>query len=187
MERTAKKVAESEAGVTLVELIVAMSMAIVITGAAVAMFVSVLNRQPDLTERADKVGDASVAVEKLVRELRQGVIGTVNTGLPANQLQFESFVNGTCGTTPVTTGTKCKVVYKCESEKCTRTTGSATATTTIATGVKNSDIFEYVKGPSPCTSVTGEPVMFVAVKIELRSKKGGVTTLSDGAGLRSCP
>jgi type II secretory pathway pseudopilin PulG len=187
MERYARKT-QSEAGLTLVEMIVAMAMAIVITGAAVAMMVSALNRQPDLTERGDKVGDASVAVEKLVREIRQGVVGSVATGLPANQLQFETYVDGACGSTTVTTGTKCKVSYQCESEKCTRTTGSGTtATTTIATGVRNSDNFEYVTGTSPCSKVTGEPVSFVAVKIELKSKKGGIITLSDGAGLRSCP
>src|ERR1700750_193299 len=187
MERYVKKM-QPDDGLTLIEMIVAMSMAIVITGAAVAMMVSALNRKRDLTERGDKVSDASVAVEKLVREIRQGVIGSVATGLPANQLQFETYVDGACGSTTVTTGTKCKVTYKCESEKCTRTTGSGTtSTTTIATGVKNSDIFEYVTGPSPCSTVTGTPASFVAVKIELRSKKGGVTALSDGAGLRSCP
>ncbi len=179
---------KSERGITLIELIVAMSMAIVITGAAVALMVSALTRQPDLTERGDQVGTTETAVEKLVREIRQGVIGTVVTGLPANELEFETYVRGTCGTTAVATATKCKVSYKCESEKCTRTTGSATtSTTTIATGVRNIDDFEYVKGPSPCSTVSGEPTTFVSVKIEMRSNKGGVTTLSDGAALRSCP
>src|SRR6201989_1855442 len=117
MERYVKK-KQPDDGLTLIEMIVAMSMAIVITGAAVAMMVSALNRQPDLTERGDKVSDASVAVEKLVREIRQGVIGSVATGLPANQLQFETYVDGRCGSATGSNGTKCQHTYQRDSAKC---------------------------------------------------------------------
>jgi len=179
---------DSEQGLTLIEMIVAMAMTVVIMGSAVALITSALNDQPELSVRADQVTTANTAIAKLVQEIRQGVIGSVTTGLPSNKLEFESYVDGTCGTTTVTTATKCKVAYKCESEKCTRTTGTGTtSTTTVVTGVKNTDNFEYVKGTSPCSSVSGEPATFVTVKLELRSNKGGVTTLSDGAGLRSCP
>ena len=175
---------------TLIELVVAMAMAIVITGASVAMMVSVLQRQPDLTQRGDQVGKARVAVEKLVQGVRQGVVGTptLTTTSTTSKLQLETYVDGRCGTTTVSTATKCKVVYQCEAEICTRTTGtSTTSTERIAEGVRNpSTVFETLKGPSPCASVSGETITFIAVDIELKSKKGGVTLLEDGAGLRSC-
>ncbi len=178
---------DSESGFTLIEMVVATSMAIVITGAAVAMLVSVLQRQPDLTERADQVGKARTGVERFVREIRQGVVGSVKSNT-ATGFEFESYVDTKCGTTAVTTATKCRVVYSCASEKCTRTTGptGSTSSITLAEKVRNSSFFEYVSGTPPCASVTGEPVTFVAVTLEFRSKKGGVARLQDGAGLRSC-
>lgn len=177
----------SDAGFTLIEMVIAMAMAIVITGAAVAMLVSVMQRQPDLTERGDKVADARLETEQFVREIRQGVVGSVGASSTANRLEFETYVDQRCGTTTVSVATKCKVVYLCELEKCTRTTGTTTtSTTTTATGVKNSEVFEYVKGTSPCSGVTGQPTTFVGVKLELRSKKGGAVTIEDGAALRSC-
>ena len=178
---------DSEDGLSLIEMVVAMAMAIVITGAAVSMLVSVIQRQPDLTERADQVGKARVGVERFVREIRQGVVGSIKSNTAAG-FEFETYVDSKCGTTTITKATKCRVVYSCASEKCTRTTGLAgsTSSVTVAEKVKNATVFEYVQGASPCSSVTGEPTTFVAVNLEFRSKKGGVTKLQDGAGLRSC-
>lgn len=177
-----------EEGFSLVELIIAMAMAIVVTGATVAMFVSVIKRQPDLTERADQVGNTRVGVERFTREIRQGVVGSVKSNT-ATGFEFETYVDTKCGTTAVAVATRCRVVYACASEKCTRTTGtgSATSTSTMAESLKNTSFFEYVQGVSPCATVTGEPTTFVAINLELRSKKGGVTLLQDGSGLRSCP
>jgi hypothetical protein len=178
---------DSERGVTLIEMTVAMAMAIVITGAAVAMLVSVLQRQPDLTERGDQVGKARIGVERFIREIRQGVVGSVKANTTTG-FEFETYVDTKCGTTSVTTATKCRVVYSCAIEKCTRTSGplGSTSSSTVAEKLRNTAFFEYVSGAAPCASVTGEPVTFVGVALELRSKKGGVTKLEDGAGLRSC-
>ena len=178
----------SERGLTLIEMLVAMAMAIVVTGAAVAMLVSVMKRQPDLTERSDQVGQARVATERLVRDVRQAVVGSVNeTTATGKRVEFETYVDGRCGTETVTAGKRCKVVYSCAAEKCTRASGGATTGVVIAEGVKNyKEVFEYVKGPSPCSAIVGEKVMFLGVKLELKSKMGGVTDLQDGASLRSC-
>jgi type II secretory pathway pseudopilin PulG len=182
-----------ESGLTLVELLVAASMAVVITGAAVALLVTSLNRQPDFTERADQVGQAQGAEETMIRDIRQGVIGTVTvtkatTPTALSKLELETYVDGRCGTTIVTTSTKCKVVYLCESEVCKRTSGtSSTNVTTIITGVKNSSgVFEATLGLSPCTSSTTELPRFIAVTLELKSRKGGVTRIENGAGMQSC-
>jgi Tfp pilus assembly protein PilW len=179
---------KSQHGISLIEMVVAMSMAVVITGAAVSMMVSVLKSQPDLTERSDQVGKSRVGVDRFVREIRQGVVGSVKANTAAG-FEFETYVDSKCGTTTVSVATKCKVVYACASEKCTRTTGPTGATSSVTFGekIKNpSAVFEYVAGTAPCSKVTGEPITFVAVKLEMRSQKGGVTTLQDGAGLRSC-
>jgi type II secretory pathway pseudopilin PulG len=174
----------------LVELLVSITMSVVICGAAAAMLINALQRQSDVTQRADQVGEARVAVERLVQSVRQGVLGTasVTNTASSSTLKFETYVTGHCGSTTVTTGTKCLVVYKCTSELCSKTTGSSTTRTeNIISGVKNvSSVFEGVSGPSPCGTSAAEVVSFVGIKLELKSKKGGATNLQNGAGLRSC-
>jgi type II secretory pathway pseudopilin PulG len=181
---------KAEDGLTLVELLISMTMAVVITAGAAAMLIYAVQRQGDLTQRADQVGEAQVQMERMVRGIRQGVLGTatVTTTASSSKLKLETYVDGNCGTTAVTTSTKCLVVYECASEACSRTTGSSTTKTeTMLKGVKNaSTVFEGVTGPSPCTTSTSEVVSFVEVKLELKSKKGGVTKLQNGGGLRSC-
>jgi type II secretory pathway pseudopilin PulG len=184
-----------EAGISLIELIIAATMAVVITGAAVALLISSLKRQPDLTQRADQVANAQVATERMVSDIRQGVIGTAivtKTATPApgtSELALETYVDGQCGTNTVTTGTKCTVTYTCAAEVCKRKTGTGTATNTrtVISGVKNTgNVFEVIKGVNNCTTPTSESPRFVGVAVELRSQKGGVTKLEDGATMQSC-
>ena len=180
----------SESGLTLVELLIAATMSVIIIGAATAMLITALQRQPQLTQGADQVGDARLAVEKMVTQVRQGVVGTasVTNTATTSTLQMESYVDTRCGTTSVSTSTKCKVVFQCASEVCSRTTGTGTTSTErVIAGVKNaSSVFEPVTGPSPCVAAT-EVVNFVEVRLELKTRKGnGVTKIQDGAGLRSC-
>jgi hypothetical protein len=179
-----------ESGLTLVELIIAATMSVVIVGAATAMLITALQRQGQVTQGADQVGDARTAVEKMVTQVRQGVVGTasVTNTATTSTLQMETYVDTRCGTTSVSTGTKCKVVFQCASEICSRTTGTGTTSTErIVSGVKNaSSVFEPVTGPSPCVA-SAEVVNFVEVRLELKTRKGnGVTRIQDGAGLRSC-
>lgn len=165
-------------------------MAVVITAAAAAMLISALQTQGDVTQRADQVGEAQVAVEKMVRSIRQGVVGTatVTKSGTTSTLKLETYVDRFCGSTTVTTSTKCVVSFQCTSEVCSQITGSGTTRTEkLVSGVKNTgSVFEAVTGPSICTSSTAEVVSFVEVKLELKSKEGGATNLQNGAGLRSC-
>lgn len=165
-------------------------MAVVITAAAALMLINALQRQGDVTQRADQVGQAQVAVEKMVRSIRQGVVGTatVTKSGTTSTLKLETYVDKFCGSTAVTTSTKCSVTFQCASEICSQTTGSGTTRTeNLISGVKNTgSVFEALSGPSVCSAATGEVVSFVEVKLELKSKKGGVTNLQNGAGLRSC-
>jgi prepilin-type N-terminal cleavage/methylation domain-containing protein len=185
----------SEAGFTMIELLVAMTMAVVLTGAAVALLVTALKDQPKVTNRADQVGKARIATEQMVRELRQGVSGSVNKGETpsASKVTFETYVDGTCGTTAVTTGTLCKVTYACAGTSCTRTTknpstGTQSAATTFIEGVFNpTAVFEYTKAGSTCASVVGEVVSYVSVTLELLNSDKSKTVLADGADPRSCP
>lgn len=177
-------------GLTLVELLVSVTMAVLVSGAAAMMLINALQRQGDVTQRADQVTEAQVAVERMVRSIRQGVQGTAtvtNSGTTST-LKLETYVDGFCGQSAVTTSTKCSVTYQCTSEACSMTTGSGTTRTEkMITGVKNTgSVFEAVTGPSSCSTSGAEVVAFVEVKLELKSKKGGVTNLQNGAGLRSC-
>jgi type II secretory pathway pseudopilin PulG len=185
------RAATREDGLTLVELLVSVTMAVVICAAAATMLINALQRQSDATQRADQVGEARIAVEEMVRSIRQGVLGSasITTTASSSTLKFETYVDRYCGQTAVTTSTKCQVVYQCTAEVCSEITGSGTTRTEkVIGGVKNNGtVFEGVTGPSPCESTTStEVVSFVEVKLELKSKKGGVTKLQNGADLRSC-
>ena len=185
------KSVRSEDGLTLVELLISMTMAVVVCAAAALMLINALQRQSDVTQRADQVGEARVGVEEMVRSIRQGVLGSasVTNTASSSTLKLETYVDGHCGQTTVTTGTKCQVVFQCASEVCSSITGTGTTRTEkLITGVKNNGtVFEGVNGPSPCQSNSGsEVVAFVEVKLELKSKKGGATKLQNGADLRSC-
>ncbi len=173
-----------ETGLTLIELIVAASMMVVITGAAVAMLTSAMRQQPELTERADQIGSARVGMEKMLREIRQGVVGSVSG--TSSELKFESYVDGKCGSATVATATKCAVKYICGSGKCTRSTGGTGTSTTLVGGLTNSSFFGYVKSVSSCSTATGEPYTYVTVALEMRSDDGSPVMLQDGANLRSC-
>lgn len=182
------RLAKAEDGVTLLEAVIGAAMSVVIFGAATAMLISALQSQPDLTQRADQIGKARIGTDKMVRDIRQGIVGSVSGTSTTAKVEFESYVDGRCGTTTVTTATKCKVTLECASEICSRITGtSSTSSERILEGVRNATtIFQYVKGPSPCSTTATETPTFIGVTLELRSKEGGVTKIEDGAGLRSC-
>jgi hypothetical protein len=78
------------------------------------------------------------------------------------------------------------VKYSCAAGKCSRTTGGTTTATTIVSGLTNSSFFGYAKGPSSCSTATGEPYTYVTVTLELKSDDGSPVVLQDGANLRSC-
>jgi type II secretory pathway pseudopilin PulG len=176
---------ESERGLTMVELLVAMMMMVLITGATVSLFVSTIKDQSKVTKRADQVGDARLALQKMIVEIRQGEAVTTAT---AAKMVITTYVHATTSCTGAASATapaiKCAVTYEAAKEgtkstyELKRTVAGGTAAKVI-TGMSSSSIFEY----TPTTTPT-----YVSAKITLPSSTGNSpTTLESGAALRNSP
>lgn len=177
---------DNEAGFTLVELLVGMAMALVITAAAVMMFMSVLDRQTETTASANVIGTARNAVEKMTTELREGAKATVSE---PGSLELMT----PCGESGLN-ASQCIVNYHCEKEvgkttfRCTRTQEGTTKT--MVGGLASGKVFCVYP-----TSATGkecgpqgstEP-RYVGITFEFPNHKEatGRTILEDGAALHN--
>jgi type II secretory pathway pseudopilin PulG len=174
----------SEAGFTLVELLVGTIMMVIITGAAVSMFISTIHDQSRITNSANQVGEARIALRKMTDDIRQG--SSVTTG-SATELKLKTYLHAaTCAGSPSVSATaiQCTVTYKCLKEtskstyECTRTVEATTVK--AVTGLSTNSIFVYTPA-SPTTSAT-----YIAVKLVLPASSGSnSTTLESGATLRN--
>lgn len=176
-----------EDGFTLVELLVGMTMALIITAAAVTMFTSILHRQTQTTASANVIGTARNAVEKMTAELREGVKATVSE---PGSLQLVT----PCGESGMN-ASKCEITFRCEQElgkttsRCTRTLEGATKT--IVSGLASKEVFCVYP-----TSATGKECgpqstaalpRYVGITLEFPNHKSaeGTTVLEDGAALHN--
>lgn len=175
-----------EAGFTLIELLVAMTMGVVVLGAVGSLVVSAMKDQPRISERAQDITTARWVLERLTRELRNGI--RVDKATPTS-VSFETYVrHTTCGgMTPLaakTASIPCEVTYTCTTTKCSRieaapkvTTGTAT---TIFEGIDSSNVFTYLPEEE------NEPKTFVKVTLRMPNPAGDAPlTVSDGASLRN--
>jgi type II secretory pathway pseudopilin PulG len=177
-----------EAGLTLVELLVASAMGVVLIGAVGSMAVSAVRGQPDISEKAADIQTARWVLERMTRELRNGIV--VDKSTSTSQVSFQTYVrHETCGGTTLLPSTspaiKCEVTYSCTASSCTRRETSpgvytGGSLTTIFSGLSNSaNVFSY--SPPSSTYPT-----YVGVKIEIPNPSGsGALTVSDGASLRN--
>lgn len=173
-----------EDGFTLIEMLVAMSMGVVVMGGVLILLIGAMRSQPRLDKQATNVQNARYALERMTRELRNGIVVDKYTN---SSVSFQTYVrHATCGgSTMAASGvsaTKCEVTYTCSGSSCTRTeaapnvyTGTAT---TIFSGINNaSSVFTW----SPSTSPT-----YVGVTLKVPDPEGsGALTVSDGASLRN--
>jgi hypothetical protein len=175
-----------EAGLTLVELLVASAMGVVLVGATGSMVVSALRAQPEISEKAVDVRTARWVMERFTRELRGGVL--VSPGkATGSSVSFQTYVRrSTCGGTGTLPSTspaiKCQVTYSCAGSSCTRLESepnvfSGTPQTVFAGLDNSSSVFTY--SPNATTPT------YVGITIRIPSAGGGATTISDGASLRN--
>lgn len=173
-----------EAGLTLIELLVASAMGVVLVGATGTMLVGAMRSQPGISERTADVQTARWVTERLTKELRGGIVIDKAT---SSSVSFQTYVRRTaCGGTTEPSSTapaiKCEVTYTCSSSSCTRleaAPGVYTGTAkTIFTGLNNSSsVFTY----SPATTPT-----YVGISITIpASETTTSTTVTDGASLRN--
>lgn len=188
---------DSEGGFTLVELLVASAMSVVLLGAIGSMVVSAVRTQPKLSKRSQNITTARWALERMTREIRNGIAVDKAT---SSSVSFRTYVRRTaCGGSGVpasgTGAIVCEVTYTCSTTSCTRLekepnvyTGTPT---TIFEGIDNPNVFCYVPSTSAdslsCgtakTPVTG--TTYIGLNLHIPNPTGSGLTVSDGASLRN--
>lgn len=174
-----------EAGMTLVELLVASTMGVVVLGALGSLVIGAMREQPQISERSNNISTARWVLERLTREIRNGVKVDNAT---ASSVSFQTYVrHTTCGGTTPLAGTtpsiKCEVTYTCTTTSCSRieaAPGAYTGTaTTIFSGINSNEVFSY-------TPSTGTPKTYVRITLRIPNPSGpSALTVSDGASLRN--
>jgi Tfp pilus assembly protein PilV len=188
-----------EAGITLIEILVSITMSVVIVAGATAMLISAVHDQPALSRKAENVTTARWQLERIVREIRNGV--AVEHSSP-DELSIVTRVRRVqCGgeipSDPAAEAIKCRVTYRCAGTTCTRTEATLGGqpvgiTETALSGVRNpAGVFCFVPSaatdPTECAAAKaeGEPT-YVGVELEVPNPNGpGLMNISDGATLRS--
>jgi type IV pilus assembly protein PilW len=190
--------ADAEAGMTLIELLVAMIMGIIVVGGATAMLISAVRAQPKQQEQAQSITTARYELERMTREIRDGVSVTASS---SSGVSFVARVRrkacgGEVSTSATTPAIQCQIVYSCTTSSCTRTerkAGETTGgtTTTIVTGIDSSEVFCFVPSantdPTECAAAkAGTSPTYIGVTLHVPNPSGpGSLTITDGASLRS--
>lgn len=190
-----------ESGLTLIEMLVTTLMSVVIVGAACAILISAVREQPALSGKAQNVTTARYQLERVVREIRNGV--QLETMTPAELTMVTRVRRVSCGgafqTDPQEEPVECKVTYRCTGKSCTRTEatleGVVVGTPTVAfSGIGSTNVFCFVPSaetdPTKCGKAPeGEEVQlptYVGINLQVPNPEGrGLLTVSEGATLRT--
>lgn len=176
--------ARGEDGFTLIEMIVAMTLGVVVMGGVLILLIGAMRSQPRLDKQATNIATARYALERMTREIRNGIVVDKYT---SSSISFQTYVrHTTCGGSTISSSsvsaTKCEVTYTCSISSCTRIEAAPTVytgtATTIFSGINNaSSVFNW----SPSTSPT-----YIGVTLKIPDPEGsGALTVSDGASLRN--
>lgn len=176
-----------EAGITLVELLVASAMGVVLMGAVGSLVISAIRDQPRISKQAQTISTARWVLERITREIREGV--KVDDATASNRVSFETYVrHTTCGGTTTLPSTSpsilCEVTYTCTTTSCSRIeaargvyTGTATP---IFQGINSDNVFSYSYSPGSVAPT------YIKVTLRMPNPSGpAALTVSDGASLRN--
>jgi prepilin-type N-terminal cleavage/methylation domain-containing protein len=177
--------ARREAGFSLIELLVASAMGVVLLGAVGSMVISAMRSQPDLSKKSQNVSTARWVLERLTREIRNGIKVDSAT---ASSVAFQTYVrHASCGsTTPLASGLpaiRCEVTYACTPPSCTRKETapevlSGGTPITIFSGIDDENVFTY--SPSAAAPT------YVGIRLHIPNPDGpNALTVSDGASMRN--
>jgi type II secretory pathway pseudopilin PulG len=192
---------DREAGLTLVELLVASAMAVVIVGAASSMLISAVRDQPKISKRAQNVSSARWILERMTREIRNGIAVDAETA-GASSVSFETYVRrASCGGEVLREASApsipCQVTYSCTTTSCSRIeaepgvdSSPPGSQSTVFEGIDSSAVFCYVpsgeSNPSTCGPVGEEAPTYIRMTLSIPNPEGsGDLTISDGASLRN--
>ncbi|HEV2791243.1 MAG TPA: type II secretion system protein [Solirubrobacterales bacterium] len=187
-----------EAGLTMIELIVASMMSVVLVGAAMSMVISSVRSQPEISKRAQSISTARWVMERMTREIRNGIGVDVAT---ASKVSFLGYVrHSTCGSSgALASGTpaiKCQITYQCTTTSCSRIeapdgvmTGTAV---TLFSGIDSADVFCYVPSKNEDALSCGEALStagttYIGLNLHIPNPNGAGAglTVSDGASMRN--
>jgi Tfp pilus assembly protein PilW len=175
----------SEAGFTLMELLVTMTMGVIVMGAVAALLITAVKAEPQITAKSQNISTARWVLERLTREIREGV-AVAPERATASEVSFRTYVRSTTcagGTPPSgTPAIECQVTYRCTVTSCTRTQSAPGVYTgtpiTIFSGIDNANVFSY-------TPSAAEPT-YVKVTLHFPNPSGGGDlTVTDGASMRN--
>ena len=174
----------SDAGFTLVELLVGSAMGVVVMGAVCSLVISAVRDQPRISQQAQNITTARWVLERLTHEIRNGV--TVSKA-NSNEVSLQAYVrHSTCGgsvSLPSTSpAIKCQVTFTCTTTACSRAEsapGTYTGTPRpIFSGINSNQVFTYAPSAAAAT--------YVKATLRLPNPSGtGALTVSDGASLRN--
>lgn len=180
-----------ERGFTLIEMLVATLMSVIIVGGSCAMLISAVRDQPALSGKAQNVTTARYQLERVVRDLRNGI--ELETMAPSEVTLTTRVRRVSCGgavaTSPSAQPIECEVIYRCSGSSCTRTEGG---TTTVAfSGIGSTNVFCFVPSAETDPTQCGAPKIgstpaYVGINLEVPNPEGpGLLTISEGASLRT--
>jgi Tfp pilus assembly protein PilW len=171
----------SEGGYTLIELLVAGTMAMVVLGGAVTVFIGAVRSEPRTSSKVSAIERGRIAVERITRELRQAsdVVPAGDSGLA----MITYLPQGNCGAS-AEGSEPCKVTYACTAAKCMRTVAhpdgsSPGAAMQVVDGLASNEVFDY----SP--SEAGAEPEYVEVELSFTTLEGGPVVVTDGAAPRN--
>jgi Tfp pilus assembly protein PilV len=190
-------VRDPEAGLTLIELMVAVAMSVTIVGAATAMLISAVRTQPEQSKRAQNITTARYQLDRLTRELRNGV--KVTTATPAEVSLVARVRRVSCGGSvpedPDIGAIQCQITYACEPTYCTRVEAPLESTSgqavKVVTGIDDPNVFCFVpssnEDPTECGPAQEEASpTYIGVVLHVPNPSGEAKlTISDGASLRT--
>ncbi len=179
---------KNQAGFTLIELLIGMAMALVITMAAVSMFSSELQKQPEVTQAADVIGTARNAAERITADLREGEKATLAKPYELNLVT-------PCSAITAGASGSCPVNYNCAFRESGQTTYSCVrsaggTTKTVITGLASREVFCVYPTATvgkECGPQGAVAPRYVGVTLELPNHAGAAanTVLEDGAALHN--
>lgn len=177
--RRASALRREEGGLTLIELLIAATLGLVVIGAAMTVFIGVIRSEPRTTSKVTAIQEARVTVDRMTRELRQGVDTPITS---PSQLAIITYVKAAiCGGAAASSSIVCRVTYKCEGGACIRfvsqPNGSAPGPAIrVVGGLASSSVFSYLPGAADPT--------YVGVSLALETG-GDPVILGDGVALRN--
>jgi type II secretory pathway pseudopilin PulG len=188
----------SESGMTLVELLVASAMGVVVLSALGTMVLGAMRAQPEASKRAQNISTARWVLERLTREIRNGIAVDKAT---ASSVSFRTYVrHNPCGSTSTLSSESpaipCEVTYTCTTTSCSRIEAAPEVYVgtprTIFSGINSSEVFCYVPSTNPDSASCGpatedvNSTTHIGVTFHIPNPSGSAgVTISDGASLRN--